>query len=165
VKPVLQAADLVEKWLQTEESMVAVEESSKVLARARVAGFLGGGLLYPVACDAALKFLEVNYSPALAFPPDEFRHGPIAVVQEGFVLVALGAQKRDTVIAETRSKGAEVFVVGRPFPGVPTIGLPKVAALEAPLVYAPAIQLLAHAVGARLERPIDRPRHLQKVVS
>jgi glucosamine--fructose-6-phosphate aminotransferase (isomerizing) len=164
-RPLLRAADLVEKWLRTEESTAAVEESSKVLARARVAGFLGGGLLYPVACDAALKFLEVTYSPALAFPPDEFRHGPIAGVQEGFALVALGAHKKDTVIAETRSKGAEVFVVGRPFPGVPTVVLPKVEPLEAPLVYAPALQLLAHAVGARLDRPIDRPRHLQKVVS
>ena len=100
-----------------------------------------------------------------AFPPDEFRHGPVAVAQEGFALVALGAHKRDSVISETRSKGAEVLVVGQPFPGFPTIALPKVEALEAPLAYTPAIQLLAHAVGARLDRPIDRPRLLQKVVS
>jgi glutamine---fructose-6-phosphate transaminase (isomerizing) len=164
-KPLLRAATLVERWLRTEESMAAVAEASAVLARARVAGFLGGGLLYPVACDAALKFLEVTYSPALAFPPDEFRHGPVAVVQEGFALVALAAHKRDTVISETRAKGAEVVVVGTPIPGVRSIALPKAEALEAPLVYAPAIQLLAHAVGARLDRPIDRPRHLQKIVS
>ncbi|HSF19449.1 MAG TPA: hypothetical protein VLK65_28255 [Vicinamibacteria bacterium] len=27
------------------------------------------------------------------------------------------------------------------------------------------LQLIAHAVGSRLDRPIDRPRYLQKVVS
>ncbi len=164
-KPLHRAADLVERWLGAEESTAAVEESAAVLARARVAGFIGGGLLYPVACDAALKFLEVTYSPALAFPPDEFRHGPVAVVQNGFALVALAAHKGDKVILETRSRGAEVLVVGKPFPGIPSIELPRVEALEAPLVYAPPLQLLAHAVGARLDRPIDRPRHLQKIVS
>ncbi len=159
-RALLRAASVVERWLRAEESSVAVEESAAVLARARFAAFIGGGLLYPVACDAALKFLEVTYSPALAFPPDEFRHGPMAIVQDGFALVALAPPWNDRLISETRSRGGEVVVVGGP-----SVPLPRVDALLAPLVYAPALQLLAHAVGARLERPIDRPRYLQKIVS
>ncbi|MGH9336079.1 MAG: SIS domain-containing protein, partial [Vicinamibacteria bacterium] len=77
-------ASRVDRWLRDEQSILAVEDSAEVLARAQAAAFIGGGLLYPVACDAALKFLEVTYSPALAFPPDEFRHGPVAAVQKGF---------------------------------------------------------------------------------
>ena len=100
---------------RAEESSVAVEESAAVLARARFAAFIGGGLLYPVACDAALKFLEVTYSPALAFPPDEFRHGPMAIVQDGFAFVALAPPWNDRLISETRSRGGEVVVVGGPY--------------------------------------------------
>jgi glucosamine--fructose-6-phosphate aminotransferase (isomerizing) len=164
-KPLLRAASLVERWLRAEDSSVAVEEGAAVLARAQLAAFIGGGLLYPVACDAALKFLEVTYSPALAFPPDEFRHGPVAVVQKGFALVALAPGTEDRLISETRSRGAEIVVVGRPASGAPSMPLPRVPPLLAPLVYSPPLQLLAHAVGARLERPIDRPRYLQKIVS
>jgi glucosamine--fructose-6-phosphate aminotransferase (isomerizing) len=151
----------VEKWLAT----TAMEEWAVVLARARFAAFVGGGLLYPVACDAALKFLEVTYSPALAFPPEEFRHGPMAVVQEGFALVALAPDGSDRLIAETESRGAEVLVLGRSISGARSIPLPRVDALLTPLAYAPPLQLLAHAVGARLDRPIDHPRYLQKIVS
>jgi glucosamine--fructose-6-phosphate aminotransferase (isomerizing) len=164
-KSLLRLASRVETWLENEESARAVEGLASVLARARVLAFLGRGLLYPVACDAALKFLEVTYSPALAFPPDEFRHGPAAVVQEGFALVVLAPARSDTLISETRSRGAEVVVVGSSTPGAPSLPLPRGGPLLAPLVYAPALQLLAHAVGARLDRPIDRPRYLQKIVS
>lgn len=164
-KSLLRAASRVQKWLEAEESAVAMEESAGVLARARFAAFIGGGLLFPVACDAALKFLEVTYFPAIAFPPDEFRHGPMAVVQEGFALVALAPARNETLISETRSRGAEVLVVGSSIPDVRSLALPRVEALLAPLVYTPPLQLLAHAVGARLDRPIDHPRYLQKIVS
>jgi glucosamine--fructose-6-phosphate aminotransferase (isomerizing) len=142
-----------------------MEEWAVALARARFAAFVGGGLLYPVACDAALKFLEVTYSPALAFPPEEFRHGPMAVVQEGFALVALAPDGSDRLISETQSRGAEVLVLGRSVSSARSIPLPRLDALLAPLAYAPPLQLLAHAVGARLDRPIDHPRYLQKIVS
>ena len=167
-KPLLRAASRVERWLQAEESAAAVEEAAAVLARAQFAAFIGAGLLYPVACDAALKFLEVTYSPALAFPPDEFRHGPVAVVQKGFALVTLAPHlpdKKDKLISESRSRGAEIVVLGRPIPGAATVPLPRVEPLLAPLVYTPPLQLLAHAVAARLGRPIDQPRYLQKIVS
>jgi glucosamine--fructose-6-phosphate aminotransferase (isomerizing) len=164
-KSLLRASSRVETWLEAEESALAVEESAAVLARARVVAFIGRGLLYPVACDAALKFLEVTYSPALAFPPDEFRHGPVAVVQEGFALVALAPARNDTLISETRSRGAEVVVLESSNPRAQSLSLPRVDALLAPLVYTPALQLLAHAAGARLDRPIDHPRYLQKIVS
>ncbi len=164
-KLLLRAASRVERWLRAEESSVAVDDSAAVLARAQFAAFIGGGLLYPVACDAALKFLEVTYSPAVAFPPDEFRHGPVAVVQKGFALVTLAPHLKDNLISETRSRGAEIVVLGSPIPGASTVPLPRVEPLLAPLVYAPPLQLLAHAVGARLDRPIDRPRYLQKIVS
>lgn len=62
-------------------------------------------------------------------------------------------------------EGGDVLVVGSSIPGVRSLPLPRVDALVAPLVYAPALQLLAHAVGVRLDRPIDRPRYLQKIVS
>ena len=95
---------------------VAVERNRDVIPRAtwgeaglndgdklEIVAFIGGGLLYPVACDSALKFLEVTYSPALAFPPDEFRHGPVAVVQKGFALVTLAPNPKGRLLPLVRA--------------------------------------------------------------
>jgi len=58
-------------------------------------GRTGRGLLYPTACDGALKLLEVAYMLALAFTPEEIRHGPpVAVADEDFVLVVLASSPR-----------------------------------------------------------------------
>ncbi|MGH9319539.1 MAG: glutamine--fructose-6-phosphate transaminase (isomerizing), partial [Vicinamibacteria bacterium] len=73
--------------------------------------------------------------------------------------------KKDRLIQETRARGAEVVVLGGPIPGMRSLALPRVEPLLAPFVYTPPLQLLAHAVGTRLDRPIDRPRYLHKVVS
>jgi len=127
---------------------------TKRIASSKTVVFLGEGLLYPVARDAALKLLEVTYIPALAYPPDEFLHGPIALAEPGVTIVALTPPPR--AVAETaRASGAAVFELPP---------LAKVPRLVRPLVRAVELQLLAHAVGTRLDRNIDHPRALSKVV-
>ena len=100
------------------------------VAASKAVIFLGDGLLYPVARDGALKLLEVAQIPALAYPSEEFHHGPKALVDRGVTVVELGAL---------------------PGPGHP-------------LVRAGQLQLLAHDVGVRLGRDVDRPRGLTKIV-
>lgn len=161
------AAQVLGEWLA---SSPWIQSASSSLARARSVALLGRGLLYPVACDGALKLLEITYVPALAYPPEEFRHGPIAVADEGLVLVALLPRRRDRtllrVMEEVSQAGATIIAVG-PNPSItahPCIEVPRVDPLLAPIVYMPALQLLAHGAGAILGRPIDQPRGLKKVV-
>jgi glucosamine--fructose-6-phosphate aminotransferase (isomerizing) len=157
----------LEDWLRVTDR---VQSAADLVARARAVAFVGKGFLYPVASDGALKLLEVAYLPALAYPPEEFRHGPTAIADERFVLVALMPRRRDQalirVMDDVKATGARIIAVGETLPSVADIGLelPPVDPIVSPLVAMPALQLLAYEVGVRLGRPIDRPRGLQKVV-
>lgn len=132
------------------------------VASAKAVVFLGEGLFYPVAKDAALKLLEVSYIPALAYPTEEFRHGPIAVAEAGVVVVALsgggaggGASAGGAVTNAVRSAGASMVSMSEKL-AVPSMVRPLVRAVET--------QLLVHGVGVRLGRDVDRPRALSKIV-
>jgi glucosamine--fructose-6-phosphate aminotransferase (isomerizing) len=144
--------------------------ASSIVASARAVAFVGKGMMYPVACDGALKLLEVAYLPALAYPPEEFRHGPVALADERFVLIGLMPRRHDPGLArlmeDVRDTGASVIAVGpvEPKVDVDWIDVPGVDSLLSPLVYMPALQMMAHGVGAVMGLPIDRPRGLQKVV-
>ena len=126
------------------------------IASAKAVIFLAGDILYPVALDGALKMLEVTYLPAFAYQPRELLHGPVALVDSEVAVVTLGPVAED-VLAAVRKRGADPIALD-------AITIPRVPRLVRPLVYAPPLQLLAHAVGNRLGRSIDSPRSLTKVV-
>lgn len=161
------AAVALRLWLATGESTAP---AAKLVARASSAVFLGKGWLYPVARDGALKLLEIAYLPALAYPPEEFRHGPIALAEKGFVLLVLAGPGRNpslrAIAKQVRAMGGEVVLIGNrknPWASV-TVPVPRVDPLATPFLYAPPLQLIALQAGVRLGRPIDRPRGLSKVV-
>jgi len=132
------------------------DHAAESVAASRAVVFLASDVLYPVARDGALKLLEVAYLPALAYPPREFLHGPLALVDHDVSIITVGKIDRD-VLEAVRGRGAAPIVLdSSTIPPVPTV--------VRPLVYAPPLQLLAHAVGRRLGRSIDAPRSLKKVV-
>ena len=100
--------------------------------------------------------LEVTYLPALAYAPRELLHGPIALVDPEVAVVALGTVSEDVIEAVRKRGAAPILLDSNTIPRVPRV--------VRPLVYAPPLQLLAHAVGNRLGRSIDSPRSLTKVV-
>ena len=132
------------------------DRAAESIAASKAVIFLAGDILYPVARDGALKLLEIAYLPALAYSPREVLHGPLALVDAEVAVVALGAVDRD-VLEAVRKRGAAPIVLD-------ASTLPRVPRVVRPLVYAPPLQLLAHAVGSRLGRSIDSPRSLSKVV-
>lgn len=148
------AVRAVRRAARAMEAPISMDSIIARVASAKTAVFLGEGLLYPVARDAALKLLEVTYIPALAYPPDEFRHGPIAVAERGVAIVALSPVSREVAATALAAK-TRVLDVPKPAT-VPTVARP--------LVYAVALQRLAHDVGVRLGRDVDHPRGLSKVI-
>ena len=132
------------------------DRAADTIAAARAVIFLAGDILYPVALDGALKLLEVTYLPALAYPPRELLHGPIALVDSEVAVIALGTVTED-VLEAVRKRGATPILLD-------SSTIPRAPRIVRPLVYAPPLQLLAHAVGNRLGRSIDSPRSLTKVV-
>jgi glutamine---fructose-6-phosphate transaminase (isomerizing) len=141
----------------------------EVLAPARNIMVVGRGISFPVALEAALKFKETSALQAEAFSGAEIKHGPMALIEEGYPLLIFAtrgpAQAGLVALAEEmRGRGARVLlaapddVPGRDLclPVAATPDLDPIVAIQAFYVMA------AHLSKARGLDP-DRPRHLSKV--
>ena len=128
---------------------------------------LGRGLGLGVAREAALKFKETAALHAEGFSSAEVRHGPMAIVGEGFHVLAFGGSDRAgasvrDVVAEFRSRGATVLLAD---PGDAAADLPAIAAHPAiePLLMIQSFYRMANALALARGCNPDSPPHLNKV--
>lgn len=137
--------------------------------------FLGGGPLYGLAKEAMLKTKEASRSLAEAYHPLEFRHGPMAVVDEQTLVVGLlsdtGLAEQRSVLEEMSGLGARTLALTEDASAFSGWQPDEIIELRSGLdewergpLYLPALQLLAyHRALARGLDP-DRPNHLKAVV-
>ncbi|MET0322100.1 MAG: SIS domain-containing protein, partial [Duganella sp.] len=86
-----------------------------VLAPARNIMVVGRGISFPIALEAALKFKETSALQAEAFSGAEIKHGPMALIEEGYPLVIFatrGATQASllALATEMRGRGARVLL-------------------------------------------------------
>ncbi len=128
--------------------------------------FLGGGPLYGIASEGALKLMEMSQVMTQAFHPLEYRHGPISLVDEKTAAVMLySADQEDAetkLVEELRDKGA--FVIGLGGPGDLSLPVDAGRDLEG-LVLLPALQILGERAAQSRNLDTVSPRHLTKVVT
>lgn len=141
----------------------------EVLAPARNIMVVGRGISFPVALEAALKFKETSALQAEAFSGAEIKHGPMALIDEGYPLLIFAtrgpAQAGLVALAEEmRGRGARVLLAAPE--DVPSRDLDLPVAAHPDLDPITAIQafyvMAAHLSKARGLDP-DKPRHLSKV--
>lgn len=78
--------------------------------------FIGRGLDYPMVLEGALKLKELSYVHAEAYAAGELKHGPISLVEQGTLVIAVATQddlyeKIVSNIQEVRSRGAKVLLI------------------------------------------------------
>ena len=78
--------------------------------------FLGRHVGFPVALEGALKLKEISYLRAEGYPAGELKHGPIALIEPGTVVVGVATrtqlwEKMMGNVAEVRAAGATVVLV------------------------------------------------------
>ena len=62
--------------------------------------FTGRGIYYPVALEGALKLKEIAYVHAEGYAAGELKHGPIALIDESMVNIAIvGPELFDKTVA------------------------------------------------------------------
>ena len=159
---------------------MAVEGEARALAhdlsRARDVLYLGRGQAFPLAMEGALKLKEISYIHAEGYAAGELKHGPIALVDEATPVIVIAPS--DALFEKTLSNMQEVSARGGPVvlitdaegalhapPGARVLLAPDCDPLIAPLVFAPAIQLLAYHVGVHKGLDVDQPRNLAKSVT
>jgi len=127
------------------------------------------GLGLAVAMEAALKFKEACGIQAEAFSGAELRHGPMALVEEGYPLLVFAvrgpAQPGLLALAEDmRKRGARVLLAASrgtahadlPLATSDAEDLDPILAIQS---FYPMVEALARARG----RDPDAPRHLAKI--
>jgi glucosamine--fructose-6-phosphate aminotransferase (isomerizing) len=138
--------------------------------------FLGRQVGYPVALEGALKLKELSYLRAEGFPAGELKHGPIALVEPGTVVIGVATrtpiwEKMMSNVTEVRSRGATVVLVAndgdeetaRQADAV--LWVPETQYLLAPIIDVVPMQLFAYHLARIHGLDVDRPRNLAKVVT
>jgi glucosamine--fructose-6-phosphate aminotransferase (isomerizing) len=138
--------------------------------------FMGRRFMVPTALEAALKLKEISYVNANGYPAGELKHGPIALINERFPVVAFCAnnQTRDKIasnLMEVKARGAPILAfapIG--MESIATIAddvfwLPSTLDPLAPFTSTIAGQLFAYYVAKERGCDIDQPRNLAKSVT
>ena len=138
--------------------------------------YLGRGLLYPIALEGALKLKELSYLHAEGYPAGEMKHGPIALIEDGYPVVAVApaTPTREKLLGnlmEVRARGATVLALAEPDArDVAEVAdlilpMPTVHPLLQPVVAVVPLQRLAYEVAVELGHDVDQPRNLAKSVT
>jgi glucosamine--fructose-6-phosphate aminotransferase (isomerizing) len=140
-----------------------------VLAPASRIMVVGRGIGFPVALEAALKLKETSAIQAEAFSGAEIKHGPMALIDEGYPLLIFATRGPTQagmvkLADEMRGRGARVLLAAPDdvaerdltLPIAKTPDLDPIAAIQA------FYMMAAHLSVARGLDP-DKPRHLSKV--
>jgi glutamine---fructose-6-phosphate transaminase (isomerizing) len=128
---------------------------------------IGRGANYATAFEAALKIKELAGVAAEPASPADFLHGPVAMLDPGFPVLAIvpsaatGAAIRD-VLAAAHERDAHVTVIGDA-PGERQLAVEPVPEWLSPLCAVIPAQLLAVGAAERRGVDVDRPVGLQKV--
>lgn len=146
--------------------------------------FLGRGVHYPVALEAALKLKEISYIHAEGYPTGELRHGPTALIDERLPVVAiitrdvndpdsvLRYEKSLYVLNEVRKHShRQILLVSdnddeiAGLEGANFFCFPNTDELLLPILEIVPLQLLSYHIAVMNGLNVDRPRNLVKSVT
>lgn len=138
--------------------------------------FLGRGLDYALGLEGSLKVKEISYIHSEAYAAGELKHGTIALIEKGTVVMALLTQdalyeKMVSNIKEVKARGAYVFALAKEGNlevadvADKTIYIPHVSDILAPIVAVIPLQLLAYYLAVEKGCDVDKPRNLAKSVT
>jgi glucosamine--fructose-6-phosphate aminotransferase (isomerizing) len=153
-----------------------VDDVAGKLVEARDFFFLGRHVGYPMALEGALKLKELAYLRAEGYPAGELKHGPIALIEPGAVVVGIATRNRLfekflSNIAEVRSRGATVVLVAEDGDTEAAamadhvLWVPPTDPLLSPVVGVVPLQQLAYRLALLHGHDVDRPRNLAKTVT
>ena len=138
--------------------------------------FIGRGIDSALSMEAALKLKEVSYIHSEAYAAGELKHGTIALIEDGTLVVALVTQpqlasKTESNIEEVRVRGAKVLALTNgEMPEVDSHcaavwRIEKTNELLAPFCAIIPLQLFAYYMAVQKGCSVDKPRNLAKSVT
>ncbi len=139
--------------------------------------YIGRNMDYAVCLEGSLKLKEIAYMHSEAYPAGELKHGPISLLEQGTLVVAIATveQLLDKTLANIRevmARGAQVLCITlegmeERFREVTdnVISVPKTHPMLQPGLSLIPLQLFAYYVAVSRGCDVDKPRNLAKSVT
>ncbi len=138
--------------------------------------YIGRKYSFPIALEGALKIKEIAYVHAEGYPTGEMKHGPIALIDENFLTVAI--VPRDSMyekslagVEEIRARGGQVLAITTDGVDIvaqhvdDSIVVPSAPEMLLPLITVVPLQIFAYAIAVVRGCDVDTPRNLAKSVT
>jgi glucosamine--fructose-6-phosphate aminotransferase (isomerizing) len=136
--------------------------------------FIGRNIDYAIALEGSLKLKEISYIHSEAYAGGELKHGPISLIEENTLVVALANceylySKIMSNVEQVISRGAKVMLIGNcpqsSDDKVTSITVPEVTDVFSPSLTVVVLQLFSYYIAANKGLDIDKPRNLAKSVT
>jgi glucosamine--fructose-6-phosphate aminotransferase (isomerizing) len=161
----------VEKALKCRDS---VHEFAKKVKDDEDMFFIGRGVDYAAVMEGCLKLKEISYIHSEAFASGELKHGPIALIEDGTLVVTILtdsklAEKTISNVQETKARGSRTFAVTNLDLGNADfdfmVKIPEVNKFISPILSIIPLQLFAYYISKEKGLDVDKPRNLAKSVT
>ncbi|MCY4644242.1 MAG: glutamine--fructose-6-phosphate transaminase (isomerizing) [Bacteriovoracales bacterium] len=169
----MELADGIEKVLSMSDR---IQEVAHEIYQKKGFLYTGRGKYFPIALEGALKLKEIAYVHAEGYAAGELKHGPIALIDQDMVNIALiGPElygKTLSNIEEVRARNGIMVIIGpqgdKELERLCRYYLPLDFSGSSelnPLLVNVVTQLLAYYMARYKGTDIDRPRNLAKSVT
>jgi glucosamine--fructose-6-phosphate aminotransferase (isomerizing) len=152
------------------------QEIARSIYRKEQVFFIGRGPDVGVSYEGSLKLKEISYINSFAIAAGELKHGTIALIEQGTLVIALATQERLyekmlSNIQEVKARGAYVLGLAKENnSGIEKqadqmMWIPDCMDEITPLLSVVPLQLLAYYIAKERGCDIDKPKNLAKSVT
>jgi glucosamine--fructose-6-phosphate aminotransferase (isomerizing) len=157
------------------EQSDAIEQLTREWADVRDYFFLGRSGDFPVAMEGALKLKEIAYVRAEGYAAGEMKHGPIALIEKGVVVIGIATDSHVTKktlanMEEMKARSGTIVLVAEEGDDVGSVAdhvirVPSGPDLLCTVTAVVPLQLIAYHVATAKGLDVDKPRNLAKTVT
>ncbi len=174
VEELITMPDKIQHILDHQET---IQETANKQLNQDHAFYIGRGLDDYTAREGSLKLKEISYVHSEAIAAGELKHGTIALLEEGTLVVAMATQERlyDKMLSnmkEVKARGAYVVAVTKESlkkeveqSADIVLSIPNSSDILTPILSVVPLQLFAYYMAVARGADVDKPKNLAKSVT
>ncbi len=170
----LKVPDMVEEILKDKEN---IQRFAAMHYNANSIFYIGRGMDYALSMEGSLKLKEISYIHSESYAGGELKHGTIALIEEGTLVVCCMTQdslfpKMISNIKEVKARKASIMAITQEKNAAEAekiadivITIPNIDPVLAPIAAVTPMQLFAYYMAVLKGCDVDKPRNLAKSVT